>query len=86
MLLGWLIVFCRKQFHEERSNINAYVVFKSEDSVEKALQANGETVHDHHIRVDRCAKQKVAHDQKKAIFLGNLPFGKVIKNAFRLQH
>lgn len=54
------------------------MVYKSEDSIEKALEANGILVQDHHIRVDRCVKEKVKHDQKRAIFMGNLPFGKLL--------
>jgi len=68
--------FCRKQFHEDRSNINAFVVFKSEDSVAPALKANGEVIQDHHIRVDDCKKK--TQDHNKAIFLGNLPFCKFV--------
>ena len=52
--------------------MNAYVVFKKQESVETAVKLNGKTFRDRHIRVDTVAEPK--HDYKNTIFVGNIPF------------
>ncbi len=52
--------------------MNAYVVFKDQDSVAKALELNGKVFRDKHIRVDTIVDPKL--DFKSTIFVGNIPF------------
>ncbi|XP_059481104.1 RNA-binding protein 34 isoform X2 [Neocloeon triangulifer] len=68
------VAVIKKDFHESRSSISAFVVFKSEDTVPNALALNGSIVQGHHIRVDTAVKQK-KFETNRAVFLGNLPFG-----------
>ncbi|KAG5855579.1 hypothetical protein ANANG_G00050560 [Anguilla anguilla] len=64
----------QRKVHPKRQNINAYIVFKSEEGAEKALLRNGlEIEKGFHIRVDRASKS-TAHDHKRSIFVGNLPY------------
>uniref|UniRef100_A0A146KSP7 RNA-binding protein 34 n=1 Tax=Lygus hesperus TaxID=30085 RepID=A0A146KSP7_LYGHE len=64
----------QKDFHEERTNISAFVRFKDAASIDKAISANGAQWDEtHNIRVDRSTGGK-EHDDKKAVFVGNLPF------------
>jgi len=60
-------------FHDDRDNINAYVRFSKEEEAAAACACNGQIVEGHTIRVDMALDGK-KHDQKKAIFLGNLHF------------
>ncbi|CDW58072.1 RNA binding protein 34 [Trichuris trichiura] len=53
--------------------INAYVRFKEESSVEKALSLNGSEVRDHHVFVDSCLSKRI-YEKKRSVFVGNLPF------------
>ena len=46
--VGWI----RQELHTKRDNMNAYLVFEKEESVEKALVENGALVLGKHIRVD----------------------------------
>ncbi|KAI9204558.1 uncharacterized protein BJ171DRAFT_618603 [Polychytrium aggregatum] len=68
--------FITKQLHPERDSMNAYVIYKSKDSVEKALSLNGTIYEEKHIRVDRVQPKdtKKEHDAKRAVFIGNLAF------------
>ncbi|KAJ8246140.1 hypothetical protein GJAV_G00264070 [Gymnothorax javanicus] len=64
----------QRKVHPKRQSINAYVVFKSEEEAEKALERNGlEIEKGFHIRVDRASKS-ASHDHKRSIFVGNLPY------------
>ncbi|KAK7868149.1 hypothetical protein R5R35_003025 [Gryllus longicercus] len=67
------VTVIKKEFHQERTNISAFIRFYEKESVDKALEANGSLIEGHHIFVDRAVKNK-NHDQNKAIFLGNVPF------------
>ncbi|KAJ8633863.1 hypothetical protein MRB53_027199 [Persea americana] len=63
-------------------SVNAYIVFKEEQSVLAALLHNMTQIGDKHIRVDRaCPPRKKLkgddaplYDNKRTIFVGNLPF------------
>ncbi|XP_055014014.1 RNA-binding protein 34, partial [Boleophthalmus pectinirostris] len=60
--------------HPQKQSINAYVVFKDEESVTSALDRNGlELEPDLFIRVDRVSAS-ASHDHKRSVFVGNLPF------------
>lgn len=62
----------QRKVHPKKQNINAYIVFKDTESVEKAMTKNGmEIQKGFHIRVDKTSKQ---HDHKRSIFVGNLPY------------
>ncbi|KAJ8358945.1 hypothetical protein SKAU_G00154700 [Synaphobranchus kaupii] len=64
----------QRKVHPKRHNINAYVVFKTEEGAQMALQRNGlEIEKGFHIRVDRTSKS-ASHDHKRSIFVGNLPY------------
>lgn len=64
----------QRKTHPKRHNLNAYIVFKEECDAVKALQRNGmEIANGFHIRVDLASKDNT-HDQKRSIFVGNLPY------------
>ncbi|XP_051967119.1 RNA-binding protein 34 isoform X2 [Xyrauchen texanus] len=64
----------QRKVHPKKTNINAYVVFKEEDGAASALKLNGQEIQNgFHIRVDRVSQQ-TAHDHKRSIFVGNLPY------------
>ncbi|XP_046847741.1 RNA-binding protein 34-like [Xenia sp. Carnegie-2017] len=68
------VAVIKRTFNSNRSNINAYVVFKDKDSVEKAITSNGLKIQDLHIRVDRVDDGAKQYDHKRSIFVGNLKF------------
>ena len=64
------------KYKEGRMTKNAYVVFKTVEFAEQAIELNGHLFEDNHLRVDRAgdgARHK-KDKQKKSVFLGNLPF------------
>ncbi|XP_075691485.1 RNA-binding protein 34 isoform X2 [Rhinoderma darwinii] len=64
----------QRNVHPKRKSINAYVVFKEQDSATKALIRNGiEISSGFHIRVDHASKNS-SHNNKKTVFVGNLPY------------
>uniref|UniRef100_A0A3Q1F591 RNA binding motif protein 34 n=1 Tax=Acanthochromis polyacanthus TaxID=80966 RepID=A0A3Q1F591_9TELE len=72
--LPFFLFTFRRKVHPKKQSMNAYVVFKDEDSVAKALERNGvEIEKDFHIRVDR-ASDSSSHDHKRSVFVGNLSF------------
>lgn len=66
------VAYIKKEFHSERSNMNAYVVFKNKECAQKSLQCNGMLLEDLHLRVDLSENKK--HDTNSSVFVGNLPF------------
>ena len=56
-----------------QDEVVAYIVFASEDSVAKSLDANGILIDGRHIRVDG-ASGSTQHKHSHSIFVGNLPF------------
>lgn len=67
------VALIKKKFHANRKSLQCYVVYKTAADAIKALEANGKEFKGHHLMVDR-ATSGGQHDQKKAIFIGNLPF------------
>ncbi|XP_040891368.1 RNA-binding protein 34 [Toxotes jaculatrix] len=64
----------KRKIHPKKQSINAYVVFKDEDGVCRALERNGTEIEkDFHIRVDRVTDSS-SHDHKRSVFVGNLSF------------
>ncbi|XP_069842045.1 RNA-binding protein 34 [Dendropsophus ebraccatus] len=63
-----------RNVHPKRKSINAYVVFKEQDSAAKAIVRNGTEISGgFHIRVDLASKGS-SHNNKKTVFVGNLPY------------
>ncbi|XP_036962242.1 RNA-binding protein 34 [Acanthopagrus latus] len=76
------VAVIQRKVHPKKHSINAYVVFKDEEGVEKALLRNGiEIEKDFFIRVDRVTDSS-AHDHKRSVFVGNLTF-EINELAFR---
>ncbi|KAI3353603.1 hypothetical protein L3Q82_020122 [Scortum barcoo] len=72
----------QRKVHPKKQSVNAYVVFKDEEGVAKALERNGmEIEKDFHIRVDRVTDAS-SHDHKRSVFVGNLSF-EINERAFR---
>lgn len=67
------VAVIKKDFHAERTNINAYVMFEEVASAKEALEVNGTKIFDRHIRVAMLKAPPM--DRNKAIFIGNLNFG-----------
>ncbi|KAM3622560.1 uncharacterized protein V6R79_000268 [Siganus canaliculatus] len=68
------VAVIQRKVHPKKQSMNAYVVFKDDAAVEKALESNGlEIEKDFHIRVDR-ATASSSHDHKRSVFVGNLSF------------
>ncbi|XP_029282855.1 RNA-binding protein 34 [Cottoperca gobio] len=64
----------QRKVHPKKQSMNAYVVFKDEDGVAKALERNGMEIETgFHIRVDRVTDNS-SHDNKRSVFVGNLSF------------
>lgn len=66
----------KKDFHPERKSMNAYIVYEDQQSAQNALQANGTTFQNFHIRVDFASNELTSKDDiVNSVFLSNLPFG-----------
>ncbi|NXF77392.1 RBM34 protein, partial [Sclerurus mexicanus] len=64
----------KHKMHPNAKFVNAYVVFTEECDAQKALKENGtEIASGFHIRVDTASKTS-SHDNKRSVFLGNLPY------------
>lgn len=76
------VAIIKRKFHEERTNIIAYVRFVSVDDAHKSLAMNGKEFKGKVLRVDMAQseldkddeKVVVERDQSKAVFVGNLSF------------
>lgn len=72
----------KQKLNDNADSVNAYVVFKSEESAQASLAHNMAVVGERHIRVDRaCPPRKkmkgensALYDNKRTLFVGNLPF------------
>ncbi|XP_016507483.2 uncharacterized protein LOC107825167 [Nicotiana tabacum] len=72
----------KKKLNDNAGSVHAYVVFKSEESAQASLAHNMAVVEGRHIRVDRaCPPRKkmkgensALYDNKRTVFVGNLPF------------
>ncbi|XP_047969583.1 RNA-binding protein 34-like [Salvia hispanica] len=71
-----------KKINENGNSVNAYVVFKTEESAQSSLAHNMAVVGGNHIRIDKaCPPRKtlkgdnpLLYENKRTVFLGNLPF------------
>ncbi|KAL7594246.1 hypothetical protein Lser_V15G27519 [Lactuca serriola] len=74
----------KKKINDAVDRVNAYVVFKTEESAQASLSHNMTVVGGNHIHVDRaCPPRKKLkgenanaplYDNKRTVFIGNLPF------------
>ncbi|KAI3687628.1 hypothetical protein L1987_81328 [Smallanthus sonchifolius] len=72
----------KKQINDAVDRVNAYIVFKMEDSAQASLSHNMAVVGGNHIHVDRaCPPRKKLKGEsaplygtKRTVFIGNLPF------------
>ncbi|CAF3526289.1 unnamed protein product [Rotaria sp. Silwood1] len=73
---GKRLAFIKKEFHPLQKTINAYVRFTDETEAKNATSLNGHLYKEHHLRVDVAHEQHedAKHDNKRSIFIGNLPF------------
>ncbi|CAK9435372.1 uncharacterized protein LODBEIA_P00990 [Lodderomyces beijingensis] len=68
------VSFVKKNLHESRDSVNAYVVYvEAKHAVEAAKELNGAVFEDHHLRVDSLSNPR-AKDKSRTVFVGNLPF------------
>ncbi|KAI8097604.1 uncharacterized protein BX664DRAFT_326784 [Halteromyces radiatus] len=66
--------YITKKFHNNREEVNAYVVFKTKDEADQcAKELDGQVYQEKHLRVDN-ANASTAVDHKRSVFLGQLPF------------
>ncbi|CAF1011981.1 unnamed protein product [Rotaria sordida] len=73
---GKRLAFIKKEFHPLQKTINAFVRFTDETEAKDATSLNGHLYKEHHLRVDVTHGQHedTKHDNKRSIFIGNLPF------------
>lgn len=72
----------KKKINDAVDSVHAYIVFKTEESANASLTHNMAVIGENHIRVDRaCPPRKKMkgessplYDNKRTVFLGNLPF------------
>lgn len=82
----------KKKINDAIDCVNAYVVFKTEESALASLAHNMTEVGGNHIRVDRaCPPRKKLkgetspiYDNKRTVFVGNLPFDVKDEELYRL--
>ncbi|KAI3420581.1 uncharacterized protein J3R85_012665 [Psidium guajava] len=82
----------KKKINDAIDCVNAYVVFKTEESAFASLAHNMAEVGGNHIRVDRaCPPRKKLkgdtspiYDNKRTVFVGNLPFDVKDEELYRL--
>ncbi|XP_075677354.1 uncharacterized protein LOC142645293 [Dermatophagoides pteronyssinus] len=67
------VAFLSNQINSNKKTVNAYVVFKQSESVQKALELNGTKFEEHTIQVDSLENDR-HYDHSKSLFLGNLSF------------
>uniref|UniRef100_A0A131YIJ2 Nucleolar protein 12 n=1 Tax=Rhipicephalus appendiculatus TaxID=34631 RepID=A0A131YIJ2_RHIAP len=66
------VAFISKALHSNKQTVNAYVVFKAKEAVNKALTLNGGVLFGNHIRVDCVGAPKSQVSEKQTVFVGNL--------------
>ncbi|CAF2962608.1 unnamed protein product [Rotaria sp. Silwood2] len=73
---GKRLAFIKKEFHPLQKTVNAFVRFTDETEARNATNLNGHLYKEHHLRVNVAHEQYeyAKHDNKRSIFIGNLPF------------
>ncbi|KAK2588177.1 hypothetical protein KPH14_004220 [Odynerus spinipes] len=64
----------KRKLHPNVDYFCMLVVFKNEESASKSLSINGKKFKGNYLRVDTVENKNKTPDNKKAVFLGNLPF------------
>ncbi|XP_015179985.1 PREDICTED: nucleolar protein 12-like [Polistes dominula] len=65
----------KKKYDSVTNSIIMYIVFKSNEGAKKATSMNGKQFKGNYLKVDYIKKDlRKKPDEKKAVFLGNLPF------------
>lgn len=68
------VAFVQQKLHKARDFVNAYIVYKNKQAVNKACsRLNGQVFRNRHLRVDSVA-HPAAHENKRSVFVGNLDF------------
>lgn len=62
--------------NKKTQSLNAYVVFKDENSTTKALKMTGQEYKGQHIRVTMADLNDNQQDSKHVLFVGNLKYSK----------
>ena len=62
------------KIHPQSPPICAFITYKENDSVGKAMVMNGKLLENHYLKVDSVSSEHKKYDKDKAVFLGNLPF------------
>lgn len=66
----------KKDFHPERTSMNAYVVFEERKAANDSLAADGTVFMGNHLRVDLATGEKTTKDDTiNCAYVSNLPFG-----------
>ncbi|XP_055848975.1 uncharacterized protein LOC129913983 [Episyrphus balteatus] len=65
-------VIFKHKMRKQSAALNAYIVFDSVESADKALELNGSTFKEHHLRVQKSENVKDQSNSKNTIFVGNL--------------
>ncbi|KAF7829211.1 RNA-binding protein 34 [Senna tora] len=81
-----------KKINDSADSVHAYIVFKTEQSAQASLTHNMALVGGNHIRVDRACPPRKKHkgesvplyDNKRTVFVGNLPFDVKDEELYRL--
>ncbi|WLF77275.1 Nucleolar protein 12 [Lodderomyces elongisporus] len=77
------VSYVKKNLHESRDSVNAYVVFvEPKDSLKAAKALNATVFEDHHLRVDHVG-EPAPKDNKRTIFVGNLDFEEKEENLWK---
>lgn len=65
----------KQQYGDQKDSKNAYVLFKTKDSAERAAKSMNQTLFEgKHLRVDVEGDDKAKEDYDSTIFIGNLPW------------
>ncbi|KAI9294478.1 hypothetical protein K502DRAFT_365823 [Neoconidiobolus thromboides FSU 785] len=66
--------FISKKLNTKRSFMNAYIIYKEIESIEKSLSLNGTMFLNKHLRVDNVTGENKEFSPKRTVFVGNLNF------------
>ncbi|XP_014613977.1 PREDICTED: nucleolar protein 12-like [Polistes canadensis] len=65
----------KKKIHPKVETIIMFIIYKLEEGAKKATSMNGKQLKGNYLKVDIVDKNsRIKPDEKKAVFLGNLPF------------
>jgi nucleolar protein 12 len=61
----------KRSFGDQKGSMNAYVVFKDQESVEKAILSNNMVLESRHLRFDHMVPSVL--EPRRTVFIGSLP-------------